>query len=351
MRRLPDPDPDDPRRSAEQVWWPPVMLDPAWIERADFDVFHLQFGFDAWSPEQLRRRGRRDPSHGAGPSSTPCTTCATPTTRTAAHDAQLDVLVPAADALVTLTTERRDEIGERWGRTAYVVPHPHVVDFATMERFAAPRDRHAAASVSALHVKSLRASMDPEQPAADALTASWRPPPERSSRSTPTATSSSRAARATASRSRACFAREPRRVSWTSACTTSCPTPSCSTTSRRWTSPCFRTASARTPAGSRRAVTSARPWSRPAAATTRDQGPVLTYVNEEQHFDPDSLWRALDSARPASRPRTGDGRRAPGAAGRRRELPRRSLPGPAYRPQSRDRSPLGRMVGSEHASL
>ena len=84
VRRLPDPDPDDPRRSAEQGWWPPVMLDPAWIERADFDVFHLQFGFDAWSPEQLadvvaaiRRKGGR--------SSTPCTTCATPTTRTGAR--------------------------------------------------------------------------------------------------------------------------------------------------------------------------------------------------------------------------------------------------------------------------
>ncbi len=50
VRRLPDPDPDDPRRSAQEGWWPPVMLDPAWIEAADFDVFHLQFGFDAWSP-------------------------------------------------------------------------------------------------------------------------------------------------------------------------------------------------------------------------------------------------------------------------------------------------------------
>ena len=139
VRRLRDPDPDDPRRSAEQGWWPPVMLDPAWIERADFDVFHLQFGFDAWSTEQLadvvaaiRRKERpfvytvhdlRNPHH----------------EDRSAHDAQLDVLVPAADALVTLTHGAADEIRRRWGRTAYVVPHPHVVDFATMERLAAPR--------------------------------------------------------------------------------------------------------------------------------------------------------------------------------------------------------------------
>ena len=54
VERLPDPDPDDPRRSAQETWWPPVMLDPDWIAAADFDVFHLQFGFDAWPPERLR---------------------------------------------------------------------------------------------------------------------------------------------------------------------------------------------------------------------------------------------------------------------------------------------------------
>ena len=39
------------RGSAQQAWWPPVMLDPDWIADADFDVFHLQFGFDARSPD------------------------------------------------------------------------------------------------------------------------------------------------------------------------------------------------------------------------------------------------------------------------------------------------------------
>ena len=161
VERLPDPRPDDPRHSAQEVWWPPVMLDPDWIASADFDVFHLHFGFDAWSPERLRdvvaalRRRRkpfvytvhdlRNPHH---------------EDRTL-HDAQLDVLVPAADALVTLTEGAAREIGDRWGRQAHVVPHPHVVDFSTMARLT---DRSKSDQVRfGLHVKSLRASMDPRR--------------------------------------------------------------------------------------------------------------------------------------------------------------------------------------------
>ncbi len=160
VERLPDPDPDDPRRSAQEAWWPPVMLDPDWIAAADFDVFHLQFGFDAWAPERLRdvvaalRRRHapfvytvhdlRNPHH----------------LDRSLHDEQLDVLVPAADAVVTLTTGAAQEIAERWGRRAHVVPHPHVVDFATMERLAS-QPRPTEQVRIGLHVKSLRASMDP----------------------------------------------------------------------------------------------------------------------------------------------------------------------------------------------
>jgi glycosyltransferase involved in cell wall biosynthesis len=160
VQRLPDPDPDDPRRSAQETWWPPVMLDPDWIAAADFDVYHLQFGFDAWPPERLRdvvaalRRRRRpfvytvhdlrNPHH----------------EDRRLHDAQLDVLVPAADAVVTLTAGAAQEIEERWGKRAYVVPHPHVVDFATMARLAVPAPSDGEVRIG-VHIKSLRASMDP----------------------------------------------------------------------------------------------------------------------------------------------------------------------------------------------
>jgi glycosyltransferase involved in cell wall biosynthesis len=138
------------------------MLSPAWIANADFDVFHLHFGFDACSPDdltqvvtELRRRRKpfvftvhdlRNPHHETHE----------------LHDAQLDVLVPAADALITLTTGAAAEIRRRWGRDAMVLAHPHVVPFETM---ATARDsrcqREGTAFRVGLHAKSLRSSMDP----------------------------------------------------------------------------------------------------------------------------------------------------------------------------------------------
>lgn len=168
VTRLADPDPDDPSRSALQRWWPPVMLDAEWVRaHADeFDVFHLQFGFDARTPEQLRdlvdelrRAGKplvytvhdlRNPHH----------------ENRAEHDAQLDVLVPAADAIITLTDGAAYEIKRRWARRAIVLPHPHVVDFETMHHIQRARidiqhDRDHAEYRIGLHLKSLRANMNP----------------------------------------------------------------------------------------------------------------------------------------------------------------------------------------------
>jgi glycosyltransferase involved in cell wall biosynthesis len=169
IHRLPDPDPDDPSRSTVSRWWPPAMLEPDWVRLSDtFDIFHLQFGFDARTPEELtglvsalRDRGTpfvytvhdlRNPHH----------------LDSAMHDAALDVLIPAADALITLTPGAADEISRRWGRTARIIPHPHVVDFDTME--AVQRARFSPDALAAratdefrvgVHVKSLRASMNP----------------------------------------------------------------------------------------------------------------------------------------------------------------------------------------------
>ena len=116
------------------------MLEPGWVDsHADeFDLMHVHFGFDAVSPAHLaevaaslRRQGRplvvtvhdlRNPHH---------------LDRTL-HDAQLGVLVDAADAVLTLTHGAAEEIRARWGREAVVVPHPHVVE---EERLARARRR------------------------------------------------------------------------------------------------------------------------------------------------------------------------------------------------------------------
>ncbi|MQY27786.1 glycosyltransferase family protein [Nocardia aurantia] len=156
--RLPDPVPAD-GRTVPGGWWPPLMLDPGWIRRnhKEFDVFHVHFGFDALAPElladivgELRAHGKpllytvhdlRNPHH----------------RDPAAHRAQLDILVPAADEVITLTAGAARLIAERWGRTAHVLPHPHVV---RPNLIRAPRPARADVVIG-IHVKSLRANMDP----------------------------------------------------------------------------------------------------------------------------------------------------------------------------------------------
>ncbi|GAA4744159.1 hypothetical protein GCM10023350_31070 [Nocardioides endophyticus] len=159
--RLPDPDPSQPTTPAGAVWWPPVMLRPEWADSADFDLFHLHFGFDACDPSELaelvatlKRRGKplvftvhdlRNPHH----------------LSSEAHDAQLDVLIPAADALVTLTAGAASEIRRRWGREAVVIPHPHVVELQDISRLRRDRSTPDTEFRVGVHVKSLRPSMAP----------------------------------------------------------------------------------------------------------------------------------------------------------------------------------------------
>jgi glycosyltransferase involved in cell wall biosynthesis len=142
------------------------MLEPGWIDHHhdEFDVFHVHFGFDALSRDDMRqvlvalqRHGKplvytvhdlRNPHH----------------SESAAHADLLDLLIPAADALVTLTPGAAVEIRRRWDRDCFVLPHPHVVPRSWLE---APRQPHEGFVVG-VHMKSLRASMDPI-PVIDAL--------------------------------------------------------------------------------------------------------------------------------------------------------------------------------------
>ena len=139
-------------------WRPSPILEPTWLRRhaGSFDVVHLHFGFEhRTAPElaafvaTLRALDR-------------------PLVLTVhdlenphlldqrAHRAALDVLVPAAAAVITLTPGAAAEITERWSRLAVVLPHPHVVP---LDRIAAPRPGHGGFVVG-LHAKR-RANTDP----------------------------------------------------------------------------------------------------------------------------------------------------------------------------------------------
>ena len=155
--RLDDPVPPD-RRKVPGGWWPPVMLEPGWVSENHqrFDVFHVQFGFDALSAltlgevlHELKMHNKplvytvhdlRNPHH----------------PEPEAHNELQDVLVAAAHTVITLTSGAAREIERRWGRTAHVLPHPHVLDRSWMDR-----PRRAEGFVVGVHAKSLRANMDP----------------------------------------------------------------------------------------------------------------------------------------------------------------------------------------------
>ena len=109
---------------------PQLALDPAWItaHRGDLDVVHLHSGFEHLTPDELRAwiatlarvqvplvftlHALRNPNHD----------------RPEQHDALLDLLVPAAVTMITLTRSAAEVVERRWHRQATVVPHPHVAD-------------------------------------------------------------------------------------------------------------------------------------------------------------------------------------------------------------------------------
>jgi hypothetical protein len=74
-----------------------------------------------------------------------------------AHDAHLDVLIPQADGLVTLTAGAAAEVAARWRRRPTVLPHPHVVELDRPSRSRAS----GPSFVIGVHAKSVRASMAP----------------------------------------------------------------------------------------------------------------------------------------------------------------------------------------------
>ncbi|HEV7950941.1 MAG TPA: glycosyltransferase [Glaciihabitans sp.] len=153
--RLPDPLPnaDEPLR-----WWPPVMLDAQWVHNNahSFDVMHLHFGAESYSVEHVERfldaleTERRPFVYTVHDLTNP------QLMDQSSHIAQLDVLIPRADALITLTAASADEIQARWGRTAVVIDHPHMLPLHADIVSGDP----STSRVIGLHLRDLRPNID-----------------------------------------------------------------------------------------------------------------------------------------------------------------------------------------------
>jgi len=169
VRHLADPDgPDEVVRLADVPpadgglvpggWWPPAMLDPAWVAANDgrFDVFHIHFGFDAIPLERLAATCDALDAHGV-PLVYTVHDLRNPHQRARHdHEARLGLLVGRAARLITLTPGAAEVLQARYGRDADVLPHPHVLP---AERLGAPHPAHDGFVVG-VHAKSLRANMD-----------------------------------------------------------------------------------------------------------------------------------------------------------------------------------------------
>ncbi|MDQ0095991.1 glycosyltransferase [Paeniglutamicibacter psychrophenolicus] len=165
--RLPDPRPAGGVRSVQSRWWPPAMLSPEWVRanRHAFDLMHIHFGFDAADPAELRGLAAELRRFGKPLVYTVHDLVNPHQPDPGAHRERLEVLIPAADKLITLTPGAAREIHARWGAEAQVLPHPHVVDFASMDRIRSSRTRTAPSRPRApkrigVHFKGLRPNMD-----------------------------------------------------------------------------------------------------------------------------------------------------------------------------------------------
>lgn len=153
------PDPTPAGATLPGQWWPPVMLRPDWIAQhaIEIDVLHVHFGFESSTPAELAETVAALAVHRVPLVLTVHDLHNPHEKDPTAHLARLDVLVPAASEVITLTQGAARAIADRWGVTATVVPHPHVVP---LEDFA-PRGDREGGFVLGLHAKHLRASSDP----------------------------------------------------------------------------------------------------------------------------------------------------------------------------------------------
>lgn len=139
-------------------WWPPKALDVGWLHSnaGSVDVVHLHFGFDHLLPAQLQCWVAELAAHDIPLVLTVHDLVNPHFVRQQEHSARLDVLVPAAQSVLTLTSGAAAEIERRWSRSATITPHPHVVPSNLLSR---RRTRRGGPWLVGLHLKGLRANI------------------------------------------------------------------------------------------------------------------------------------------------------------------------------------------------
>lgn len=146
------------RGGDEDQWSPSPALTPQWLcaHRDEFDVVHAHFGFEGRSPQELAEwvATLRDLQ-------VPLVLTVHDLQLPHAQDQrryrqQLGAILPAADAVLTLTPGAARQIRGEFGREAWVVPHPRMVPLAMIR--AAARTAPERIRVG-IHLKSLRANV------------------------------------------------------------------------------------------------------------------------------------------------------------------------------------------------
>jgi glycosyltransferase involved in cell wall biosynthesis len=157
------PDPVHPGAPAGQ-WWPPRVLSPSWLDEhaPEFDVLHIHFGLESFTPDQLTRALDRARRHGRPVVYTVHDLENPQLTDQAAYLRLLDVIVPSADEVITLTPTAAAEVRRRWNRTCTVIAHPSL-----LETPPAPKTRstpHAPDTLRiGVHLRDLRPNIDAER--------------------------------------------------------------------------------------------------------------------------------------------------------------------------------------------
>jgi hypothetical protein len=157
---LPDP---RPLGAPVGVWWPPVALDPEWIRAhaSTADLLHIHFGTESFTADHLAACLEAAREVGWPVVFTVHDLEHPQLNDQAGYRAQLDVLIPGADALLTLTEGAATEIHRRWGRTALVVPHPAVVPDAVVPEAMVPTEFTVSPVIRVgMHLKDLRSNID-----------------------------------------------------------------------------------------------------------------------------------------------------------------------------------------------